>query len=90
MELQQGFIDEDFKLKGEINLTNSLGADLIINGIFIANGSNPAVGTSPGDLILYTVVFSDENDRVQESIDFPSNKDLLIDVLELRSDVLVI
>ena len=90
VELQQGFIDEDFKLKGEINLTNSLGADLIINGIFIANGSNPAVGTSPGDLILYTVVFSDENDRVQESIDFPSNKDLLIDVLELRSDVLVI
>ena len=90
VELQKGFLGNDFKLKEEVNLTNSLGSDLTINGIFIANGSNPAVGTSPGDLILYTGVFSDEDDRVQETIDFPGNKDLLIDGLELRSDVVVI
>lgn len=90
IELQQGFLDDDFKLKDEVNLTNSLGANLTINGIFIANGSNPAIGTSPGDLILYTGVFSDKDNRVQETIDFPGNKDLLIDVLELRSDVVVI
>lgn len=90
IELKQGSLDRDFKLKDEINLTNPLSGGLSINGIFIANGSNPAIGTSPGDLILYTGVFSDEDDKVQKTITFADGKDLVIDSLEFGVDVVVI
>ena len=90
IELQQGFLDDKFKLKDEINLTNPLPGDLSIYGIFIANGSNPAIGTNPGDLILYTGVFSDDDDKVQDTITFTKGKSLVIDALEFGVDVVVI
>ena len=90
VELQQGFLGDNFKLKDEINLTNPLPGDLSINGIFIANGSNPAIGTNPGDLILYTGVFSDEDNKPQETITFTDGKGLVIDNLEFGVDVVVI
>lgn len=65
--------------------------DLGIQNLFLSSGTVPALGTIPGDLILYAGPFFDDKGQNYDSgIEFPQDSSFVISDFSLSSDIVII
>ena len=66
------------------------GVDLSVQELFLSAGTVPALGTTPGDLILYAGPFFDKKGSAYSSIKFPQDSSFVISDFSLSSDIVII
>jgi len=64
--------------------------DLSVQGLVLSTGTLPSVGTTTGDLVMYTSRFLDKNGSEYSFVKFPQNSSLVISDFSLSSEIVII